>query len=73
MKVKDLISYLIAKDIYVVNARKRICYSNDGGVSFRRGVLGDPDAELTNKIYNCTVLWFTPRSNYAVSIMIEES
>ena len=34
--------------------------------------LGNPDPDLTNKIYNCTVLWVTPRSNYAVSIMIEE-
>lgn len=72
MKVKELISHLMTKDIYVVNAKKRICYSNDGGRSFRRGVLGNPDAELTNKIYNCTVLWLTPRSNCAVSIMIEE-
>lgn len=72
MKVKELISHLMTKDIYIVNATKRICYSNDGGISFRRGVLGEPDTELTNKIYNCTVLCITPRSKYAVSIRIEE-
>lgn len=72
MKVKELISHLMTKDIYIVNAKKRICYSNDGGRSFRRGVLGDPDPKLTYNIYNYNVLWLTPRSNCAVSIMIEE-
>ena len=72
MKVKELISHLMVKDIYIVTATKRICYSNDGGMSFHRSVFGNPDPELTYKIYNCTVLCVTPRSNYAISIRIEE-
>lgn len=72
MKVKDLISHLIAKDIYITTETKLKYYSNDGGISFKTGVLSNPDPELTYKIYNSTVKWFKPESNYAVYIMIKE-
>lgn len=73
MKVKELISHLIVKDIYITTPTELKYYSSDGGISFKRGVLSDPDPDLTYKIYNCTVKWLKPESNYAVYIMIEES
>lgn len=72
MKIKDLISHLIAKDIYITTETELKYYSNDGGISFKTGVLSNPDRELTYKIYNSTVKWLKPESNYAVYIMIEE-
>lgn len=72
MKVKELISHLIAKDIYITTEVGLKYYSNDGGISFKTGVLSNPDPELTYKIYNSRVKWFKPESNYAVYIMIEE-
>lgn len=74
MKVRDLISHLIAKDIYITTPTELKYYSSNGGISFKRGVLSDPDPdpELTCKIYNCNVKWLKPESNYAVYIMIEE-
>lgn len=72
MKVKDLISHLIAKDIYITTETELKYYSNDGGISFKTGVLSNPDPDLTYKIYNSRVKWFKPENNYAVYIMIEE-
>lgn len=71
MKVKDLISHLIAKDIYIATQNELKYYSNDGGISFKRGVLSNPDPDLTYKIYNSVVKWLKPENNYAVYIMIE--
>lgn len=73
MKVKELISHLIVKDIYIATETKLKYYSNDGGISFKLGVLSTPDPNLTYKIYNSVVKWLKPESNYAVYIMIEES
>lgn len=73
MKVKDLISHLIAKEIYITTPSELKYYSNDGGISFKRGVLTNPDPELTYNIYNARVKWLKPESNYAVYIMIEEN
>lgn len=72
MKVKELISHLIAKDIYITTETELKYYSNDGGISFKTGVLSNPDPDLTYKIYNSRVKWFKPESNYAIYIMIEE-
>ena len=72
MKVKDLISHLIAKDIYITTPTELKYYSSDGGMSFKRGVLSEPDPELTWNIYNCTVKWLKPENHYAVYIMINE-
>lgn len=71
MKVKELLSHLIAKDIYITTETELKYYSNDGGISFKSGVLSSPDPELTNKIYNSNVKWLKPENNYAVYIMIE--
>lgn len=73
MKVRDLISHLIAKDIYIATQTELRYYSSDGGISFKRGVLSDPDPDLTYNIYNSVVKWLKPESNYAVYIMIEET
>lgn len=71
MKVKDLISHLIVKDIYITTQTELKYYSSDGGISFKTGVLSKPDPELTYNIYNARVKWLKPENNYAVYIMIE--
>ena len=73
MKVKELISHLIAKDIYIATDKEFKGYSNDGGVSFKLSYFSDPDPDLTYKIYNYNVKWVKPKNNNAVHITIEET
>ena len=60
MKLKDLLSVTNARDIYVTTANHNIYFSLDKGQTFRASLFNDPDADLTNSLYEMTVNYFTP-------------
>lgn len=71
MKLKDLLSVTNARDIYVTTADHNTYFSLDNGQTFRASLFNSPDNDLTDRLHEMTVNYFTPERSDSISVVLK--
>ena len=71
MKLKELLSVTNARDIYVTTADHDTYFSLDNGQTFRASLFNDPDNDLTDRLHEMTVNYFTPERSDSITVILK--
>ena len=69
MTVKELLTVTNARDIYVSTTDHNTYFSMDNGLTFKASLFNDPDEDLSSKIHDMTVNYFTPYREDCIRII----